>query len=585
MSQKKRANDDQLEMSRRGFLGAVTGAVGLGAATSAGLLHSKEVGARTTTRSFSFPGLIPNVAEFIGEFPDYTGEWTALPARPFGGFDFVMGYMAEGVQGMDPEAPNFRHGPYSNTSGLFEQHTLHEDGPLLPFAVDTGQRLNPIYSGVGDNEFAARSAEFWSRDILGQSNAAIRDDIWAAINYLRRFTGLDFDDPAMDGFDGFGVSYQYPGSPSVGNEASLFSPRYAGVFDSSGNVAGWARMAPTLLAPDTGYTVQFRSGKLHPAYRGGIIVNGQPTRTTAASPEWPGKVRDGGFWGGVPETIDCLADIQAVRRGERYFSTPDYPYPPLSGTTPPHPKKRGRFGGGVLTNPQGTGPYWGQWWRRVAHIVGLDVDDPALLALEPRIDAVLDVRSAANPGGGYRPAARPGWPLGMWPRGTDFFWGNYNLKFGQDEEPVTLHYQSEVPTSFRPADGVPELFACDLCPNPGSAEINSRADMDQGTGIGLHDSTGEVSGFPDPSNPELDGQMQFGAPNFYGRVHGVSYPRAKRADGIVTYHFRNYLLWPPRLNCTVIGDPTQENFSNINWTIPTQGDFAAANPHPIGIFN
>ena len=87
------------------------------------------------------------------------------------------------------------------------------------------------------------------------------------------------------------------------------------------------------------------------------------------------------------------------------------------------------------------------------------------------------------------------------------------------------------------------------------------------------------------SNPELDGQMTFGAPDFYGRVHGTSYPRAKRKDGIVTYHFRNYLLWPPRLNTTVLGDPTQENFGNINWTIPAKGDLAKSNPFPIIPFN
>ncbi len=581
---KEKRSDEAQGISRRGFLGVTAGAAGLGTAVSAGMLKTSEVAARSI-QSFSYPGLIPNIAEFIGTFPDYTGEWTAMPARAMGGFDFAMGYMAEGVQGIDPESPNYPNGQFSNTSGLFEQHTLAVNSQLLPIAADTGTRLEPIYSGVGGNESAARSTEFWSRDILGQSDTAIRDDIWSAINWARRLAGLDFDDPAMDGFNGFGVAYQYPGSPDEYNQASLLSPRYAGVFDDAGNVVGWARMAPTLLGPDTAYTVQFRSGKLHPAYRGGIVVNGQPTRTTAASPDWPGKVRDGGFWGGVVETIDCLADIQAVRRGERYFSTPDHPYPPLSGTTAPSISKRGQHGGGALTNPQGTGPYWGQWWRRVAHIQGLNVDDTALLDTEMRIDAVLDVRTCANPGGGYRPAARPGWPLGMWPRGTDYFWGNYNLKFGQDETPVTLHYQSEVPTSFRPADGVPELFACDLCPNPGSAEINARADMDQGTGIGLFDSTGEVSGFADPSNPELDGQMTFGAPNFYGRVHGTSYPRAKRSDGIVTYHFRNYLLWPPRLNVTLLGDPTQTNFGNINWTIPTAGDFALSNPFPIGVFN
>lgn len=587
--------DDIAQVSRRSFLGTVAGAAGVGAAVSTGILVPTEVEARTAGTSSVFPGMRPANIDKVREFPDYDGDWTQLGEKPFGGFDFALCYMAEGVQGIDPESPNFPNGALSNTSGLFEQHTLQVAGSPLPIAADTGEQLMPIPSAVGGNESALRSAEFWSRDILGQSNQAIADDIWGAINWHRRVWGLDFDDPAADGFDAFGVyTHQYPGSPDPSNEASLFSPRYAVAFDDEGNVKGFARFAPTLLAPDTAYTVVARAGKKNPSYTGGIDVNGIPTKTTAASPEWPGKVRDGGFWGGVVEPMDILSDLQAVSRGERYFSTPDNPLPPLSGSTPPSLDKRGAHGG-TTTNPQGTGPKWGQWWRRVAHIVNIDVDYPGLLAMSPSIDAVQDVRTAANMdltipfSGGVlaRPAARPGWPIGYFPRGTDMFWGNYNLKFGTDETPITLHYQSEVPTAFRPSDGVPEAFPCDLCPNPSSTEINTRGDMDSNGGIQLFDSTGEISGFADRSNPELDGQMpadMVGAGQ-YGRVHGTSYPRSKRADGAVTYHFRNYLLWPPRLNVTSLGDPTQTNFGNANWTIPTLGDFAEENPFPIGAFN
>lgn len=581
------------QVSRRSFLGAA----GAGAATlatasvSPGLLSPSEVLARRTNPKGPFPGLRPRVAATIKRFPNYRGQWTKMPETPFGGYDFAMGYMAEGVQGIDPESPNFPNGQLSNTSGLFEQHTLRGIAEP-PTAADTNTPLGPVPSGVGGNEGPLRSAEFWSRDILGQSNDTIRDDMWSAINWMRRVWGLDFDDPAADGIESFGYPYQYPGSPEADNEYSLFSPRYAVAFDGAGNVSGFARFAPTLLAPDTAYTVIFRAGKFHPNYTGGIEVNGQKTKGTAASPDWPGKVRDGGFWGGIVQAMDVLPDIQAVARGERYFSTPDDPIPALSGTTPPSQSKRGEYGGQTTTNPQGGGPKWGQWWRRVAPIAGLDVDDTDLLQLHPSIDAVTDIRTAANmdltiPGTDVpaRPAARTRWPIGFWPRNTDFFWGNYNLKFGTDEDTVTLHYQSEVPTDFRPSDGVPEAFLCDLCPNPGSEEIDDREDMDAGTGIQLFDSTGEVSGFADVSNGDLDGQMQFGAPDHYGRVHGTSYPRSKRKDGVVTYHFRNYLLWPPRLNATVLGDPTQKNFGNINWTVPTLGDYAESNPHPILPFN
>lgn len=589
--ERERPDRGSRDLTRRRFLGSVgVGAAGLAVATvSPGLVSPAEALARQTTGG-PFPGVEPPFAARIGRFRDYRAGWVRVPETPFGGYDFAMGYMAEGVQGIDPESPNFPNGQLSNTSGLFEQHTLRGIA-TPPIADDTGEPLGDVPSGVGGNESAQRSAEFWSRDILGQSNETIRDDMWSAINWMRRVWGLDFDDPAADGIQAFGYPYQYPGSPDADNEYSLFSQRYAVAFDDDGNVSGFARFAPTLLAPDTAYTVIFRAGKLHPNYNGGNVVNGIATKGTAASPDWPGKVRDGGFWGGVVQAMDVLPDIQAVARGERYFSTPDHPLPALSGTTDPSPAKRGPHGG-TTTNPQGGGPQWGQWWRRVAHIANLDVDDASLLDRYPSIDATTDVRTAARmdltiPGTSTaaRPAARPRWPIGFWPRNTDFFWGNYNLKFGRTEETITLHYQSEVPTDFRPSDGVPEAFLCDLCPHPGSAEIDARSDMDAGTGIQLFDSTGEISGFADLSNPDLDGQMSLGAPNFYGRVHGTSYPRSKRSDGVVTYHFRNYLLWPPRLNATVLGDPTQENFGNINWTVPTLGDYAKSNPHPILPFN
>ena len=583
--------------SRRRFMGgAAVGAVALATTSvSPGLLTpvAAETRRQTGRRGVGdIPGLRPRGAARLPKFPTYNGDWTRVPEHPFGGYDFAMGYMAEGVQGADPESPTFPNGQFSNTSGLFEAHTLRGIA-AAPIAADTGQPLGPVPSGVGGNETPLRSAEFWSRDILGQSNTAIRDDMWSAINWMRRVWALDFDDPAVDGINVFGYAHQYPGSPDENNDYSLFSPRYAAVFDDSGEVTGYARFAPTLLGPDTSYTVIFRAGHANPTYSGGAVINGVESRTTASSPDWPAKVRDGGFWGGIVRAMDVLGDIQAVRRGERPFTTPDDPAQPLSGTTPPSPAKRGAHGGSTTTNPQGTGPFWGQWWRRVAPIVGLDVDDPALLDKVPSIDATTDINTAARddltiPGTATpaRPAARTRWPIGFWPRNTDFFWGNYNLNFGtRDDQKITLHYQSEVPTDFRPSDGVPEAFLCDLCPNPGSAEIDARADMDAGTGIQLFDSTGEVSGFADRSNPELDGQMSFGAPGFYGRVHGTSYPRAKRSDGIVTYHFRNYLLWPPRLNTTVLGDPTQENFGNINWTIPTRGDLAKSNPFPILPFN
>ena len=430
---------------RRKFLGGA--AIGAAALASTGVVPGLVASAGASTddiyRPYGFnpiPGLRPSFADRLSSFPQFGGESNRISTRAFGGYDFAMGYMAEGVQGSDPEAANFPNGAFSNTSGLFETHTLRGLA-ARPIAADTGEELGDVPSGVGGNEFPARSTEYWSRDILGQDNATIRDDMWAAINWMRRVWGLDFDDPAVDGIDSFGYAYQYPGSPDENNDYSLFSPRYAASFDDDGNVTGFARFAPTLLAPDTSYTVIFRAGFHNPNYVGGNVVNGEPILGTASSPDWPAKVRDGGFWGGIVKAMDVLPDIQAVARGERYFTTPTDPAQPLSGTTPPNKAKRAVNGGATTTNPQGTGPKWGQWWRRVAPIVDLDVDDPALLAKYPSIDAVTDINTAANddlviPNTDLpaRPAARPRWPIGFWPRNTDFFWGNYNLNFGTDED-------------------------------------------------------------------------------------------------------------------------------------------------------
>lgn len=600
-------------MGRRGFLGTV-GAAGISMAIpSSILLAPEEVMARSLddalvsqaeqiqlllTSLGDTPvctGILPPGACQAAVFPTYDGPWTKVAPVAYGGFDFVLSYMSEGVAGVDPLSKDNPHGPFSNTSGLFEQFSLQaqfKPGDKLPIAADTGTRLNPVPSAVGGNERPARSVETWLRDIELQSNQTIANDLWSAINWARRVWGIDYDDPAADGIVIGGVTYQYPGSPDPKNEASLLAPRAAVVFDSKGEVTGFARSAPTFLAPDNAYTVMLRSGHSHPTYTGGIVVNGIVTHTTAPSETTPGKVRDGGFWGGVLQGMDVLADLQALRRGKRMFTTPTDPARPLSGTTPPSPSKRGRFGGTTTKTPRGNGAQWGQWWRRVAPIVGLDVDDPSLLALSPSPDATRDIATAANPGNipftnvPARPAARPKWPIGFLPAFTFIFYGGYNLKFGE-KEIIKLHYQSEVPTAFPPPDGVPGSFICDLCPNPGSVEIKGRADMSTDGGIGLFDPSGEVSGFPDVSDPALDGQTPPNQPGnqmgkAYGRVHGVGYPRETRRDALTTFKHRNTLLWPPTLNDTNLGNPRQDFFGNINWTIPTKGDQAAPkNPFPI----
>lgn len=462
-------------IDRRTFLKvAGIGAAGLAAATT-GLIGGEEAQAllQPSRASGSLTaGVTPPNASSIGRLPLYRGPWNTIHPQPFGGFDFALGYVAEGIDGADPDQDGL------NPSGLFE--TERADIP----------------SGVGGNETAARSAEYWYRDILGWDNQTIVNDFWSAINWARRMWAVDLDDPATDGHPlPDGSTYSYPGSPDSNDEVSIWSPRIA--VDGKG---GLVRMAPTLLAPSVGYTVVFRAGHRHPNYSGG---------TTATFPEDVGKVRDGGVWGGTVASMDNLAVMQGVAAGARPYTTPS----------------------GVSSAPA----KWGQWWRRVAHLEpGLDIDTMPMGPVESR------------------PTPRTNWPVGYLPAGTDFFWGNYNLKMGSQEPTITLHYESQVPTRFRDVDGIPEAFICELTAHPGGTDM-PQSQVDQG----FKDVDGSLSGFPDLNDPELNGQNQFGL----GRVHGTSYPRGRTADGRATFHLRNWLLFPPRLNSA----------HTINNTVPGKG--------------
>lgn len=429
------------------------------------------------------PGLEPPNADRIGRFGEYGGPWNKINEHPFGGFRFAMGYIAEGVDRADPTQT------FLNPSGLFESAT-----PAV-------MALNP--SGVGGHEVRDRfSVEFWLRDIMKLSNQAIADDLWAFINYMRRMWALDLDDPAADGMVlTNGTVFRYPGSPNPLNEVTLFSPRLAIAPNPNGRGMGYARMAPTYLAETEGYTVVFRAGFEHPNYSGG---------TTGVTAESPGKVRDGGIWGGVQQDMDVLSIMQAVERGARSFTVPPGKLP--------------------VRNPK-----WGQFWRRVAAIDNIDIN-----SLSPATPAA------------QRPAPRPRWPIGLLPAGTDIFWGNYNLLFGEKEPRLILHYQSEIPTRFQDDDGLPKAFLCDLVANPASTE----APPEQ-VANGAIDPTGELSGFKDGGNRELDNQNSKG----YGRVHGTSYPRGLNKAGRTTYHMRNWLMFPPTLN----------DEHNINNTVPGKG--------------
>lgn len=467
---------DRIAMDRRRFLQASgLGAAGL-AAASAGLLrpgsaHAQVLG--TGSLGNLTPGVQPPGAARMARLPVYQGPWNKISERPFGGFRFALGYIAEGVDMGDPlqKVPN--------PSGLFESAN-----PAIP-------------SGVGGHETPERSAEFWFREILRFDNQTMAKEIWSAINYLRRMYAVDIDDPSTDGMVlADGSRFHYPGSPDPGDEISLFSPRIAK--DGKG---GHARMAPTLLAESQGYTVVFRAGRAHPNYTGG---------TTAMAPQDVGKVRDGGVWGGVVADMDVLKLMQAVAAGRHTYTTP--------------------------TGPRRAKAQWGQWWRRVAPIDGVDID---------AIDPATPIQQ--------RPDPRTNWPVGFLPEGTDFFWGNYSLNLGNSEaETIVLHYESQVPTRFRDVDGVPEAFICELTAHPGGTDMpQEQIDM------GFKDLSGSLSGFPDFNDRVFNGQNQFGL----GRIHGTSVPDGINAKGRTTFHLRNWLLFPPRLNAV----------NSINDTVPGKG--------------
>ena len=463
-------------MDRRSFLvSAGVGAAGL-AAVSSGLVRPDLVQAQVlgSSKLGNFtPGVQPPGAARMARLPVYRGPWNKISREPFGGFRFVLGYIAEGVDMGDP-LQNVR-----NPSGLFESAN-----PAIP-------------SGVGGNETPERSSEFWFRDILRFDNETMAKEVWSAINYLRRMYAVDIDDPTTDGMVlGDGSTFRYPGSPDPSDEISLFSPRIA-----KHGKGGYARMAPTLLAPSVGYTVVFRAGRAHPNYTGG---------TTAMAPEDVGKVRDGGVWGGVASSMDVLELMQAVAAGNHTYTTP--------------------------TGPRSAPAQWGQFWRRVAPLDGVDID---------AIDPSTPIEA--------RPDPRTNWPVGYLPEGTDFFWGNYSLNMGNDErETIVLHYESQVPTRFRDVDGIPEAFICELTAHAGGTDMpQSQIDM------GFKDVDGSISGFPDFNDPVFNGQNPFGL----GRVHGTSYPRGVDAQGRTTFHLRNWLLFPPRLNAA----------NSINDTVPGKG--------------
>src|SRR5919106_6127321 len=85
-------------MDRRGFLKtASVGAAAL-AVPSVSLLPASAAQALVAPGSLDLvtPGVQPPGAQMLARLPVYKGPWNKISERPFGGFRFALGYIAEG---------------------------------------------------------------------------------------------------------------------------------------------------------------------------------------------------------------------------------------------------------------------------------------------------------------------------------------------------------------------------------------------------------------------------------------------------------------------------------------------------------
>lgn len=108
------------------------------------------------------------------------------------------------------------------------------------------------------------------------------------------------------------------------------------------------------------------------------------------------------------------------------------------------------------------------------------------------------------------------------PQQGGFFWGDYNIFRGEDEEPLIIHYDSRIPTEFNPHSGIPRAFMCELqC-----AEFETDRNP-----YGL----GRVHGSTYPASTTL------------GNVNGHNYREFGPPEGMPTSTIRNMLTFPPSI--------------------------------------
>jgi hypothetical protein len=339
-------------------------------------------------------------------------------APDVGGFDHVLGYLAEGIVDGPTEAPEefqpdptlikwFQEGLMQRTPEevrddrqLCHDHYINHWGIDLDaramgetWLVDAGTLVPPLGGG------GAKAA--WAKEGVGPDE----------------FTGMllsEFNEEYSDGAEGVTTENMY--------KTFVWIPDPDG-YQTDAAIPD----TPLMLEPKVGYSNYFKSGTGIPNN-----VDGEKG-TTNLDPFTTNKVRDGGYW------IFAIEDDD-VPLGYLTSELTDYE---AEYTEEERTSKIGTVLGGKPT-----------FWYNTA--------------------ADGEKRTGRGVKGGKEPEVEPPDKLDLDGVGPDspihdglpeqggFFWGDYNIYRGEQRDPLIIHYDSRLPTEFNPHSGIPRAFMCEL---------------------------------------------------------------------------------------------------------------------------
>lgn len=257
-----------------------------------------------------------------------------------------------------------------------------------------------VQKNPGTPRKAAKGAkEMFQPELMQRDEETIEANKLAAKDFFKQRFGLQFETPENEGLFGIDIAQH--------NE-------------------GTAVMVPTFLNPEVAYTNMMQSGKHWPNHE-----------ELPQDPQAPGKVRDGGWWVTV---LDTMTDLDGTYWSEE---VPRLHREPVDPTL---------TGGDTAT----------------AHVH----------------DGQVEIHGSLNE-----------------PGTTDLFFGDYNIKRGEKEDPIVINYKSTHPLDFN--GNVPFTYVCDL------------------------------------HSHQLGG---------VGRVHGVAIPPQEDEQGNPVTVLRNVLTFPPEKN-------------------------------------